>query len=155
MNRTQRLSAVAAGLIGAASIAAGCGSATEEANNYVDDVNDLQVELVNQVNEAVSGAQPADPNAAAQVFTDLQDVFDTAADDLDAIDPPEDVADLHQQLVGSISDVGDQIGDAEQTFSSGNSQQAAQAAAQLQSATTELQTELNGLIDDINAQLQG
>lgn len=155
MNRTQRLSAVAAGLLGAASIAAGCGSDTEQANDYVDQVNTLQVELVDQVNDAVSGTPPADPEAAAEVATDLQGVFETSADDLAAIEPPTDVADLHQQLVGSVSDVGDQIAEAEQAFSSGDPQQAAQAALQLQSATTELQTELNGLIDEINAQLQG
>lgn len=155
MSRTQRLSAVAAGLLGAASIAAGCGSDTEEANDYVDEVNGLQVELVNEVTAAVSGAPPADPEAAAQVATDLQEVFETTADDLAAINPPEDVAGLHEQLVGSVSDVGEQIGEAEQAFSSGNPQQAAQAALQLQSATTELQNELNGLIDEINTQLQG
>jgi hypothetical protein len=152
MNRTQRLSAVAAGLLGAASIAAGCGSDTEEANDYVDQVNTLQVELINQAAETVSGTRPADP---AQVAIDLQKVFEASADDLAAIEPPEDVADLHQQLVGSVSAVGDQIGDAEQAFSSGDPQQAAQAAQDLQSTASGLQTELNGLINEINAQLQG
>ena len=64
------------------------------------------------------------------------------------------MADLHDQLVAAIRDVGARIGDAEQAFSSGNPQQAAQAALELQSATTDLQTELNTVIDDINAQLQ-
>jgi hypothetical protein len=141
-------------LAAAALALAACGS-NDEANDYIDEVNSVQEGLVTEVTDAVSQAPPANPEAAAAVATDLETVFNDTADELEAIEPPDDVAELHDDLVAAVRDVGTRIGDAEQAFSSGNPQQAAQAALELQQATTDLQTELNTLIDDINEQLQG
>ncbi|MGH2985639.1 MAG: hypothetical protein ACRDLO_02990 [Solirubrobacterales bacterium] len=130
-----------------------CGS-NEEDNDYVEQVNEIQNRLVDEVTETVSGEPPANPNAAAGVAADLEGVFESTADEFEAIEPPEDVADLHDQLVAAIRGVGTRIGEAEKAFASGSSQRAARAALELQTATTDLQPRLNTLIDDINAQLQ-
>jgi hypothetical protein len=141
-------------LAAAALALSACGS-DEEANDYIEEVNSVQEGLVAEVTDTVSQAPPANADAATEVAAELKGVFNDTADELEAIEPPEDVAELHGQLVTAVRDVGTRIGDAEQAFSSGNPQQAAQAALELQSATSDLQTELNTLIDDINGQLQG
>jgi len=141
-----------AALIAAALALGACGS-DEEANDYVDQVNEIQSRLVEDVTETVSGDPPTDTEAAAEVAADLQSVFADTADELAQIAPPEDVVDLHDQLVRAIRGVGARIGEAEQTFADGTPQQAARAARELQSATTDLQSQLRTLIDDINTQL--
>ena len=143
---------VLAVLIAAALALGACGS-DDEANDYVEQVNEIQSRLVEDVTETVSGGPPADTDAAAEVAADLRRVFANTADELAAIAPPEEVADLHDELVRAIRWVGVRIGRAEQAFADGSPQQAARAARELQSATADLQSELRTLIDAINAQL--
>jgi hypothetical protein len=150
MNRA--LCAVGVLLLAGAFAVAACGS-NEEDNDYVEQVNEIQNRLVDEVTETVSGDPPANPRAAAEVAADLQGVFTSTANEFDAVEPPDDVADLHDELVGAIRGVGARIGEAEKAFASGSSKQAARAALELQSATTDLQPQLTALIDDINAQL--
>ncbi len=152
MRRMHR-AGIAAIALAAATIAAGCGS--EEQNEYVDEVNALQTELVTEVTETVSSVPPTDPKGFADVAAELQATFDAKADEFEAVDAPDDVAQLHGELVETIRAVGTQIGDAEAGFASGNPRKAQQSALALQEAGTELQTQLNGLIDEINAELGG
>jgi hypothetical protein len=133
-------------------VAAGCGN--EEQNEYVDEVNALQSQLVEEVTEATSGAVPATPRDAAEVAGDLARVFAESADEFEAVTPPEEVAGLHAELVEQIRGIGDQVAAAEEAFTSGDAEEASQAALQLQQAGTEAQTQLNGLIDQINSELQ-
>lgn len=134
-------------------IAVGCGD-VEEQNDYVEQVNALQNELVAEVTDAVSGTPPSNPRQAAAVAGELGDIFSASADDIEAVTPPEEVADLHAQLVETIREIADQIASAEDAFTSGNAQEAAQAATELQNATNSAQTELNSLIDQINAEFE-
>ena len=151
MNRA--LCAVGVLLLAGAHALAACGS-NEEDNDYVEQVNGIQEQLVDDVTETVSGAPPANPKAAAEVAGELEGVFASTADELDALERPQAVADLHYELVAAIRGVGARIGEAEKAFASGNSKQAARAALALQTATTDLQPQLTALIDDINAQLR-
>ena len=116
-------------LIAAALAVSACGS-DDEANDYADQVNEIQSRLVGDVSETVSGGPPPDTEAAAEVAADLRD-----------------------ELVRAIRGVGIRIGRAEQAFADGTPEQAARAARELQSATADLQSELRTLIDAINAQL--
>ncbi len=131
-------------------LAAGCGNS--EQNDYVDQVNELQNQLVAQVSDAVGGAAPTTPKEAAAVAADLEQIFSQSADDFAAVTPPDEVADLHGQLVDQIRQIADQIKQAEQAFNSGDAQAASQAAIELQTATSGAQTQLNSIIDQINAQ---
>jgi C-terminal processing protease CtpA/Prc len=150
---TRVLCAVGIPLLAGALALAACGS-NDEDNDYVEEVNAIQEQLVDDVTETVSGAPPANPKAAAEVAGELEGVFASTADEFEAIEPPQDVAGLHDELVAAIRGVGARIGEAEKAFASGNSKQAARAALELQTATTDLQPQLTALIDDINAQLQ-
>jgi hypothetical protein len=150
-----RLMSLVLGFVIAAAVAlaaAGCGNA--EKNDYVDQVNEIQSNLQTQAAAEISSA-PTSPAQAGKFAEKLQQLFADAADQLEAVDPPEDVADLHAQLVAKVRDVGDQIGKVVDAFNSGNPQQIKQAASELQSAISTSQTELSSLIDQINSTLQG
>ena len=53
-----------------------------------------------------------------------------------------------------MSSVADDIDKAADTFESGNAQQAAQAAVDLQQSVTTAQSEVNSLIDQINSEFE-
>jgi hypothetical protein len=130
---------------------AGCGNA--EKNDYVDKVNEIQSNLQTQATQAISSA-PTSPAQAGELVKKLESIFSDAADQLAAVDPPSDVADLHNQLVDKIREVSDEVGKLSDAFESGNPQQIQQAATKLQSAISKSQTALSSLIDQINSQLQ-
>ena len=151
MSNPTRATVTIAALAGALAIAAGCGNS--EQNEYVDEVNQLQAELVNEVTDTVAEAAPSDPEAYREIAVELRRTFEAKADEFEAVDAPEDVAALHAQLVEAIRAVGEQIGDAERGFAGGTPRQAQRAAASLQQAGTELQARLDAVIDQINAEL--
>ena len=134
-------------------VVAGCGN--EEANDYVDEVNAIQTDLQTEAAEISSGAA-TNPNQIGEIASQLQDAFAAAADDLEAVDPPEDVADLHAQLIDEVSALGDQIGAAGEAIQNANTpQEIQQAATELQTAANGAAGELSSLIDEINSTLQG
>ena len=149
LRRTSALAFAVVSIVGA-----GCGD-TEEKNDYVDQLNDLQLAYVDDVTELVSGSPPTTPDAAADVAGDLAELTQGLADDFAAVDTPEEVTDLHDQLVTQVEDISAQIEGAEEGLASGNAQEATQAATELQAATTAAQTELGSIIDQINSELQG
>jgi hypothetical protein len=130
--------------------AAGCGNG--EQNAYVDQVNALQTQLVDEVT-AVTTPPPANAQEAAAIPGQLETAFTQMADDLEAVTPPSEVADLNDQLVTTIRDIAGQFADADAALSSGNAQQAQQALGDLQTSISQGQTELNSLIDQINSAL--
>lgn len=134
-----------------ATVATGCGSADGQ-DEYVDQVNVLQGELVDEVTATVSGAAPSTSKEAAAVADELEQVFNASADRIEAVTAPEEVADLHTRLVDEIRQIADQIARAEEAFTSGDAQEAAEAATDLQAATSQAQNRLNALIDQINAE---
>jgi hypothetical protein len=149
-----RLMSLVLGLVATAAVAlavAGCGNG--EKNDYVDKVNEIQNHLQTQATQAISEA-PANPAQAGELVKKLQSLFADTADQLKAVDPPSDVADLHQQLVDKVREVSEQIGKVSDAFDSGNPQQIQQAATDLQTAISSSQTDLSSLIDQINEQLQ-
>ncbi len=149
MNPSARVYSVLIAIFAAAALVAGCGN--EEQNDYVDQVNSIQEEIATAATEATTST-PTNPKEAAQAGHAIADAFQAGADDLAAIDPPEEVADLHQQLTQQLSGVADDINNAADAFESGNAQQAAQAAVELQQSVTTAQTEVNSLIEQINTE---
>src|SRR5713101_7610012 len=78
----------------------GCGGSDN--SGYVDSVNHVTSQLQNDVSQISSGAGVNSPQQAADVFTQVSDKVDAAAADLEGITPPDQVADLHQKLVGEM-----------------------------------------------------
>jgi hypothetical protein len=151
MNRVLRTTLLCFAAIAALAFAA-CGNG--EQNDYVDQVNEVQQSFLDQVTEAAS-TPATNPQQVGEMIAAMQDAFTTAADDLSAIDPPEEVTDLHAQLTSTMADLGDQVAEVGKALQGGNPAAAQQAALQLQSAITTSQEQVTQLIDDINAQLQG
>jgi hypothetical protein len=146
------LTLLAALVLAVALLAAGCGD-TGEKNDYVDEVNQLQTDLVEQVTKATTSANPTTQKQAADYAGTIADIFSKAADDFAAVDPPEDVADLHSQLVDEIRSIAADTKKAEQTLRSGSPQEAQKALTDLQTAASDAQNQLNSLIDEINGDL--
>jgi outer membrane murein-binding lipoprotein Lpp len=133
-------------------LAAGCGDGDEK-NDYVAEVNELQNDLVADVT-AAAGQTPTSQKEAADYAGEIAAVFSQAADRFAAVEPPQDVADLHSQLVDQIRSIAAQTRRAEQTLRNGTPEEAQKALRKLQTAATDAQNRLNMLIDEINADLR-
>jgi rRNA processing protein Gar1 len=132
-------------------LVAGCGDSGEK-NDYVDEVNSLQTDLVQRVSTA-AGEAPTNQKQAADYAGKIAAIFGNAADQFAAVDPPDDVADLHSQLVGQIRSIAADTRKTERTLREGTPEQARRALNQLRTAATDAQNRLNMLIDEINADL--
>ena len=144
---------LAAVALAASLLAAGCGD-TEENNDYVEQVNQIQGDLVTEVTEATTESTPTSQKEAADFAGTLAEIFNGSADDVEATEPPEDVADLHAQLVEQIRSIADQTSEVEDTLRTGTPAEAQQALSALQTAANASQSELDSLIGQINDQLQ-
>jgi hypothetical protein len=133
-------------------LVAGCGD-DDEKNAYVEEVNALQAELVRQVSTAAEFT-PSNQEQAADYAGRIAGIFSRAADQFAAVDPPDDVADLHSQLVDQIRSIAADTRKAERTLREGTPAQAQKALRQLQTAATDAQDRLDRLIDEINSDLQ-
>jgi predicted nucleic acid-binding Zn-ribbon protein len=150
MKRVHRPALTVLALVCALAFAAGCGNG--EQNDYVDEVNALQTELSTSLTEAGSNIDPANPKSAVAAIGTMQEAFTNAADELEAVDPPEEVADTHAQLVETLRGIGDQIATVEESLGSGNPQAMVAALTEMQTSVTQAQTELSSLVDEINAE---
>ena len=152
MNRVLRVALAAVVLVASLAFAAGCGN--EEQNDYVDQVNDVQNAFLAEMTDAAEQPPPTNASQADALVSGMQDALNNAAADLEAIEPPDDVANLHDELVTTMSGLGDQLGELGDALQSGNPQQATQAASQLSTAVSTAQTDITTLIDEINSELQ-
>src|SRR3954447_16093162 len=135
--------------------AAGCGSDTSSKNDYVKSINQAQTDLLSNVQKVGSSTSGSDPAAAAKkTFTDLKAAIDKFVADLKAVDPPDQVKDLHNELISEISSVGTQVKQAGESLKSGDTQTIATAQSKLATTVTSLQTQMAKTIDDINKKLQ-
>jgi outer membrane murein-binding lipoprotein Lpp len=142
----------ALGAVLALLLLAGCGDG-EEKDAYVDEVNALQADLVQQVSSAAA-ATPSNQVEAADYAGRIAGIFSRAADRFAAVDPPDDVADLHSQLVEQIRSIAAETRRAERTLRDGTPEQARDALRQLRTAATDAQNRLNILIEEINSDLR-
>ena len=147
-----KLTALAA-TVAIAIVAAGCGSVAEQ-NDYVEQVNAEQTQLLDSIGNIVSGSAPTNSLQAAAVAGKLSRAFATSADEIEAIEPPDNVAELHGQLVDGMRGLSDRLREAQRALAGGNAQRAAEAAADLQRETSKAQARIQDLIDRINAELE-
>ncbi len=147
-----KLTALAA-TVAIAIVAAGCGSVAEQ-NDYVEQVNAEQTQLLDSIGKIVSGSAPTNSQQAAEVAGNLSRAFATSADEIEAIEPPDNVAELHGQLVDGMRGLSDRLREAQRALAGGNAQRAAEAAADLQRETSKAQARIQDLIDRINAELE-
>jgi hypothetical protein len=153
---TSLVRASAVGLAALSLVAAGCGSDTKAKNDYVDAVNKAQTEFADNI-QKVGSSTPSgsDPAAGAkQTFTALGAAIDKVIADLKAVEPPDDVKDLHNKLISQLNDFGGQIDQAASALGSGDLKAIAAAQAKFAQSASSLGTEISKTISDINTKLQ-
>jgi hypothetical protein len=136
-------------------LASGCGSDTKADNDYVDSVNKAQNDfaatfdkLSNKITSTSTAAQDR------QTLDGFKQAVDKVVTDLKTVKVPSKVKDLHQQLIGEISDYGTEIDKAKQAFSGNDPQAIIKAQTQLVSAVTRVSAQINKTIDQINKKLR-
>jgi hypothetical protein len=136
-------------------VAAGCGTDTKEANDYVDAVNKAQNAFATKFDE-LSG-QITSTSTAAQdrkTLDGFRQAIDKVVADFRAVKAPDKVKDLHGKLIAEVSAYGREIDKAKGAFSDDDPQAIVKAQADLVSAVTRVQSQINQTIADINKKLR-
>jgi Tfp pilus assembly protein PilP len=142
-------------VVALALVASGCGSDTKAANDYVDAVNRAQSEFATKFDQ-LSGQITSTSTAAQdrQTLDGFRQAIDKAVADFRAVNAPSKVKPLHDRLIAEVSAYGAQIDKAKGAFSDGDPQAIVKAQADLVSAVTKVQAQINQTIADINKKLR-
>jgi hypothetical protein len=138
-------------------VGTGCGGDTKEANDYVSAVNKVQTDFAKSIQKAgaSSASKSSDPTAAAkETFADLNTAIGKVVSDLKAVDPPEKVKDLHDDLISEMTEFQRQVKAAGESLSSKDPQTITTAQSKFAASASTLGTRISKTIDDINAKLQ-
>jgi hypothetical protein len=130
-----------------------CDEDTAENNDYVDQVNEISERLQASVTE-VTSASGNDPATVGTTLETVAGEFQTAADDLSEVDPPEDVADLHDDMVEDIETLSTEAQSAADEVGQGGVAASVGALQQFATEATRLGTEIDTTISEINSKLQ-
>jgi sigma54-dependent transcription regulator len=135
--------------------ASGCGSDTKAANDYVDAVNKAQNDFATKFDE-LSGRITSTSTAAEdrKTLDGFKQAIDKVVNDFRAVKAPDKVKALHGRLIAEISAYGKEIDKAKQAFSNEDPKAIVKAQADLVSAVTRVQAQINATIGDINKKLR-
>src|SRR5437763_13167344 len=97
MTRTVRWALVTAHALSIVA-AAGCGSSsTDQANKYVDALNNAQTQFANAMSKVQSTSGGV--SGAAETFKSMKVAIAKVVSDMKAVKPPDKVKDLHNRLI--------------------------------------------------------
>jgi hypothetical protein len=94
------------------------------------------------------------PEEASSVLSDFSTQLATSADDVSAISPPDDVADLHNRLVDELNDLSSEAMNAANEISAGGQAAVAGVTTAFIAEAGRLGAEADATIDEINAKLR-
>ncbi len=135
----------------AALAVAGCGGGDDSSSDalseddYATQVTGVLAELGPQLQSV--GSEIAQQTQVDQIVSGLQqteDLLQGASDDLDAIEPPESVADAHQQLIDAVDSFGDSTATFREAAEEGKPDESDVSA--FQEAGQQFQTELGDVV---------
>jgi hypothetical protein len=136
-------------------LASGCGSDTKAANDYVAAVNRAQTgfaakfdRLSDQITSTSTAAQDR------KTLDGFRQAIDKVVTDFRAVKAPDNVKALHGRLISEISAYGKEIDKAKAAFADNDPQAIVKAQADLVSAVTKVQAQINATIADINKKLR-
>ena len=135
--------------------ASGCGTDTKAANDYVDAVNKAQTGFAAKFDRLSS--QITSTSTAAQdreTLDGFRQAIDKVVTDFRAVKPPDKVKALHGRLISEIAGYGKEIDKAKVAFADNDPQAIVKAQADLVSAVTKVQAQINATIADINKKLR-
>lgn len=155
------LALVAAGCGGDDEPSSGGGGTTQEEaepagdalskEDYITELNEAQTTFVDAVG-GLNLANPDSPGAFADAIEQLSGNVDTLVEDLEAVSPPEEVGDLHQQLIDGMSDYSATISDNAEGLR-GDQDELLKAAQAISEASTKFSTDFGDLVTQINEKL--
>ena len=142
-------------VVALALVASGCGTDTKAANHYVDAVNKAQTDFATTFDQ-LSGQITSTSTAAQdrQTLDGFKQAIDKVVTDFRAVKAPDKVKALHGRLIAEISAYGKAIDKAKLAFSDEDPQAIVKAQADLVSAVTRVQAQINMTIADINKKLR-
>jgi ABC-type transporter Mla subunit MlaD len=136
-------------------VLAACDGDTAEKNDYVDEVNKVTSTLQSGLAEVGSGANVESPDQSAGVFEEFAGQLETAVTDLEEVSPPEDVADLQDEIVEDLRTLEDEATGAANEIRTGGAAAIPGVAAQFLVEANRIGSEIDNTIGEINAELQG
>jgi sigma54-dependent transcription regulator len=142
-------------VVALALVTSGCGEDTKAANNYVDAVNKAQNEFAatfDQLSAKITSTSTAEQDR--ETLDGFKLAIDKVVKDFRAAKAPDKVKDLHGRLIAEISAYGKEIDKAKQAFADDQPQAIVKAQADLVSAVTRVQSQINTTISDINKKLR-
>ena len=142
-------------VVALALVAAGCGSDTKAANDYVDAVNRAQNQFASKFDQ-LSGqiTSTSTPAQDRQTLDGFRQAIDKVVIDFRAVKAPDKVKALHGRLIAEISAYGKEIDKAKVAFADNDPQAIVKAQTDLVSAVTKVQAQINATITDINKKLR-
>ena len=142
-------------VVALALVASGCGADTKAANDYVDAVNKAQTSFAARFDSLSSKITSTSTAAQDRETLDgFKGAIDKVVNDFRAVKAPDKVKALHGQLIAEISAYGKEIDKAKEAFSDDNPKAIVKAQADLVSAVTRVQTQINATIAEINRKLR-
>jgi sigma54-dependent transcription regulator len=142
-------------VVALALVGSGCGADTKAANDYVDAVNKAQTGFAARFDTLSSKITSTSTAAQDRETLDgFKAAIDTVVKDFKAVKAPDKVKALHGQLISEISAYGKEIDKAKQAFSDEDPKAIVKAQADLVSAVTRVQTQINTTIAEINKKLR-
>ena len=135
--------------------ASGCGADTKAANDYVDAVNKAQNGFAAKFDE-LSGRITSTSTAKEdrKTLDGFKQAIDKVVRDFRAVKAPDKVKPLHAKLIAEISAYGSEIDKAKAAFADEDPKAIVKAQADLVSAVTRVQAQINATIADINKKLR-
>ena len=142
-------------VVALALVGSGCGADTKAANDYVDAVNEAQTGFAAKF-DSLSSRITSTSTAAQdrQTLDGFRQAIDKAVADFRAVKAPSKVKPLHDRLIAEVSAYGAQIDKAKKAFEDEDPQAIVKAQADLVSAVTRVQSQINTTIADINKKLR-
>jgi hypothetical protein len=142
-------------VVALALVGSGCGADTKAANDYVDAVNEAQTGFAAKF-DSLSSRITSTSTAAQdrQTLDGFKQAIDKVVTDFRAVKPPDKVKALHARLISEISAYGGEIDKAKKAFEDEDPQAIVKAQADLVSAVTRVQSQINTTIADINKKLR-
>jgi hypothetical protein len=135
--------------------ASGCGADTKAANDYVEAVNKAQTGFAAKFDRLSS--QITSTSTAAQdreTLDGFRQAIDKVVTDFRAVKAPDKVKTLHGRLIAEVSAYGREIDKAKAAFADEDPKAIVKAQADLVSAVTRVQAQINTTIGDINKKLR-
>ena len=135
--------------------ASGCGTDTKAANDYVDAVNKAQTDFAARFDQLSSQITSTSTAAKDRKTLDgFKQAIDKVVKDFRAVKTPDKVKALHGRLIGEIAAYGKEIDKAKLAFADNDPKAIVKAQADLVSAVTRVQAQINATIAEINTKLR-